>query len=202
MQCKNHPDRRAVHICSSCNKPLCADCAEETDPGVYTCFQCAMLQSVSAVGDGLSEKRKKAAAKRGKKKNRWGPFQFFLLVALTLIAVMWGVIIFGGQSPPKSSGVRLEREKADRVLLFLVDGALKRYAHYKGNQYPERLTDLVPKYLAMRKDQAHILDRLTYVRSPSVGYELSVSSAKKGGMSITLTPKGVKYSRPSGGEPS
>ena len=201
MQCKHHPDRKATHICSSCNAPLCEDCAEEIKPGVYSCFQCAMLHSVSAVGSGLTEKREKAVTKKGIKK-KWGPFQYFLTVSSTLILVMWAVIIFGGQKAPEKTGVVLERGKANRVLLFLVDGALKRYVHYEGKRYPETLNDLVPKYLQMRKDQTHILERLSYIRVPGIGYELSIAGARKGDMSIILTPKGVKYSQPSGDESS
>ena len=202
MQCKHHPDRKATHICSSCNAPLCEDCAEEVKPGVYSCFQCAMLHSVSAVGTGLTEKHEKSAEKKAKKKKTWGPFQYFLMVSSTLILVMWGVIIFGGQAAPKTSGVVLERGKADRVLLFLVDGALERYAHYEGNRYPATLKDLVPKYLQMRKDQVHILERLSYTKDPRTGYELSVADAGAGDMDLILTPKGVKYTEPSGGESS
>jgi len=161
-----------------------------------------MLHSISAVGSGLTEKREKAVEKKGKKKKKWGPFQFFLTVSSTLILVMWAVIIFGGQKAPEKSGVVLERGKANRVLLFLVDGALKRYAHYEGNRYPETLNNLVPKYLQMRKDQTQILDRLSYIKVPRTGYELSIANPRTGDMSIILTPKGVKYTQPSGGESS
>ena len=202
MQCKHHSDRKATHICSNCNAPLCEDCAEEIGQGVYTCFQCAMLHSVSAVGSGLTEKRDRAIEKKVKKKKKWGPFQYFLTVSSTLILVMWAVIIFGGQKAPEKTGVVLERGKANRVLLFLVDGALKRYAHYEGNRYPETLIDLVPNYVRMRKDQTHLLKRLSYVKKPRTGYELSIADARKGDMKIILTPKGVKYTQPSGGESS
>ncbi len=198
MQCKTHPDRKATHICASCNASLCDDCAEETGSGVYTCFQCAMLQSVSAVGSGLTEKREKAIEK-GLKKKKWGPFHYFSLISSVLILVMWGVIIFGGQEAPSASGVVLERGKADRVLLFLVDGALKRYAHYEGNRYPESLYDLVPKYLQIGKDRLSVLDRLSYVKEPGVGYELAVADVGDGDMNVVLTPKGVKFIQPSGG---
>ncbi len=59
MQCKHHPDREAVHFCASCGIHLCGDCAEEGKPGSYYCFQCAMVQSVSAVGTTLKDKREK-----------------------------------------------------------------------------------------------------------------------------------------------
>ena len=201
MQCKHHPDRKAVHLCSGCNAPLCQDCAEEIQDGVYTCFQCAMLQSVSQVGTGLSEKRAKAAEKEAKKGKKWGPFQFFIAVSGVLILVMWAVIIFGGQKAPSQASMSIEKGKATRVFLFLVDGALKRYAHYEGSQYPERLADLVPKYLQIRKDQIPLLDNFSYVRDrdPRAGYDLSVADAEDGEMQVILTPQGLKYKQPEGG---
>jgi hypothetical protein len=200
MQCKHHTDRKATHICSSCNAPLCEDCAEEIKPGVYSCFHCAMLHSVSAVGNGLTEKQAKAVEKKAKKKKQWGPFHYFLTVSSTLILVMWAVIIFGGQKAPEKSGIVMEKGKANRVLLFLIDGALKRYAHYEGNRYPETLTELVPKYLQIKKENIPLLKRLSYIKNPKTGYELSLASAGTGDMDIVLTPKGVRYTQPSGDE--
>ncbi len=197
MKCKHHPERMAEHLCASCNIPICRDCAEEIRPGVYMCFQCAMLQSVTEVGTGLKEKRKKAKEK-AKKEKKWGPFHYFLTVSSVLILVMWGVIIFGGQESPAGGGVVLERGKADRVVLFMVDAALKRYAHYKGNVYPDTLLDLVPKYLNLKEDQTRALNRLSYVKyaDPKVGYELSLTHVPPGEMKIILTPGGLKYTKP------
>ena len=100
MQCKNHPDRRAEHFCSGCRIPLCADCAEETKPGEYYCFQCAMLVSVSAVGTTIKGKREKVAEhkEKAKEKKKRTPFHYFVMVSSVMILVMWGVILFGGQT--------------------------------------------------------------------------------------------------------
>ncbi|MBW1936932.1 MAG: hypothetical protein JRI84_15545 [Deltaproteobacteria bacterium] len=80
-----------------------------------------------------------------------------------------------------------------RVLLFMVDGALKRYNHYEGNQYPARLTDLIPKYLAMSKEESQYLKKLVYVRDPQLGYRLSLAKPQPGQMNIVISPKGIKY---------
>jgi hypothetical protein len=157
-----------------------------------------MLQSVSAVGSGLSEKRAKAVEKEAKKARKWGPFQYFMTLSSVLILVMWAVIIFGGEKAPSQASMSLEKGKATRVFLFLVDGALKRYAHYEGDRYPERLADLVPKYLQIREDQVPLLDNFSYVRNHG-GYELSAAEAEEGEMRIILTPQGLKYKQPEGG---
>ncbi|MFC1863463.1 hypothetical protein ACFL1Z_05875, partial [Thermodesulfobacteriota bacterium] len=149
----------------------------------------AMLHSVSEVGTSLVDKRDRANKKRSKKK-QWGPFQYFVIVSAVLIAVMWGVILFGGEKTP---GKKIDFAKQERVFLFMVDSSLKRYAHYKDNKYPEKLSDLVPKYLPMKNEDIPELARLSYKRDPQSGYLLSIAKPKPGAMNIIITPKGIRY---------
>ncbi|MEE9612110.1 MAG: B-box zinc finger protein [Desulfatiglandales bacterium] len=194
MQCKHHPNRRADHFCTSCGINVCQECAEEVKQGEYFCFQCAMLFSVSEVGTSIKDKREKAAEKKIAKKGKWGPFQYFVVVCCSLIVVMWGVILFGGQ---KSPGGKADFAKNERVLLFMVDAAIKRHAHYEGNQYPKSLSSLVPKYLTLgEKDLIH-LERLFYQKDPDAGYLLSLANPKPGDMKIIISPKGIQYELPS-----
>ena len=194
MQCKYHPKRQAEFFCASCNAPLCKECAEVSKSGEYYCFQCAMLHSVSEVGTTMINKRDEITEKKAVKKKKWGPFQYFVIISSVLILVMWGVIIFGGQPAPKGTA---DFAKKGRVLLFMVDGAIKRYAHYEGNKYPEKLVNLVPKYLSFSKDQLIYLDKLSYQRDQRIGYRLSIANPKAGEMNVILTPKGIEYTQPS-----
>ena len=193
MQCKYHPERPAELFCTSCHAPLCKECAEETSSGEHYCFQCAMLHSVSEVGTTIKDKREKSA-KKGEKKKKWGPFHYFVIVSSVLILVMWGVIIFGGQPAPTRS---VDFAKKGRVLLFMVDGAIKRYAHYEGNTYPDNLASLVPKYLTLRKEELVHLRKLSYKRDPRIGYQLSFANPTSGQMNVILSPKGIEYTSPS-----
>lgn len=196
MQCKYHPERVAEVFCASCNAPLCKECAEEGKPGEYYCFECAMVQSISEVGTSIKGKREKGAEKREKEKKKWGPFHYFVIVSSVLIVVMWGVIIFGGQPAPQRTA---DFAKKGRVLLFMIDGAIKRYAHYEGNRYPEKLSNLVPKYLSLSKEELIHLQKLSYKREPKIGYRLSLANPKAGEMNIILTPKGIYHTTPSSG---
>ena len=196
MQCKYHPERSAAHFCDSCHAPLCEECAEETRPGKFLCFQCAMIQSVSEVGTSIKEKREQEDKKRRKK---WGPFRYFVIVSSVLILVMWGYIIFGGQELPPSV-MTVDYGKQGRVLLFTVDGALKRFAHYEGNKYPERLTDLVPKYISLQGEQILHLKQLAYELNSDTGYRLSLAKPEPEEMNLILTAKGIEYTAPSGEE--
>jgi hypothetical protein len=190
MKCKNHPKKDAVQFCSSCGIPICQECIEEPAPGQYYCFQCAMLQTVSVVGTSLSDKRIKSDQKKLTKKKPWGPFQYFLIVSTVLIAVMWGVIIFGGQKAP---GQKIDFANNERVFLFMVDSSIKRYAHYEGNKYPDKLTDLVPRYLRLGDEDIIQLSRFNYIKDPQTGYQLSISKPKSGEMNIIISPKGIRY---------
>jgi len=191
MQCKTHPNRRAEHFCAGCGIPLCSDCSEEVKPGQFYCFQCAMLTSVSAVGTSIKDKRVKAADKKEKEagKKKWTPFRYFVVVAAVFILVMWGVILFGGQQAPAGTA---DFANQPRVLLFMVDSSIKRYAHYEGNQYPAKLSDLIPKYLRLQEKDLPQLQNLSYERDQALGYRLSFAKPKPG-EKIVITAKGVKY---------
>jgi hypothetical protein len=149
-----------------------------------------MVQSVSQVGTSLKDKREKSAKKKEKEKKKWGPFQYFLTVSGVLILSMWGFIIFGGQEVPTS---RVDFKNQPRILMFMVDGAIKRFADDERQKYPEKLTDLIPKYLNMTKvDLAH-LKTLLYVRNKEAGYRLSLKTTKPGQMNVIITPQGIQY---------
>ena len=196
MQCKYHPDRRAEHFCSGCGVPLCAECADELKPGEFYCFQCAMLASVSAVGTTIKGKREKSAGHKARERKKRTPFHYFVAVSSVMILVMWGVIFFGGQKAPAGA---TDIGNQPRVLLFMVDGALKRFAHYEGKPYPAQLTELIPKYLSLRKEDVPVLDKVSYTTDPSLGYRLSLAKPKPGEMNIIISPKGVRYETLPGG---
>ena len=122
MKCKHHPQREAEQFCASCGIPTCSECTEEVNPGEYYCFQCAMFQTVTGVGSSIKEKRQKVNEKELEKKKKWGPFHYFMIVSSSLIVVMWGVILFGGEKAP---GRRADFSRNPRVLLFMVDTGVR-----------------------------------------------------------------------------
>jgi hypothetical protein len=152
-----------------------------------------MLHSISEVGTSIKDRRDKGGERKDKAKKRWGPFGYFVIVGTVLIAVMWGVILFGKKPAPPAA---TEIATNDRVLLFMVDGAIKRYALYENNTYPTELTELLPDYLSIREGEAGFLTRLTYRPDPKVGYRLSVTRPGSGEMNLILTPQGIEYTAP------
>lgn len=149
-----------------------------------------MLSSISAVGTSIKDKREKFNEKKLKKKKKWGPFHYFVTVSCVLILVMWGVIIFGGQRAPAGT---IDYAKNKRVFLFMVNSAVQRYAHYEGNQYPVKLTDLIPKYLQFNDKEKQLLGLLSYRTDRNVGYRLSFANPESREMDVIITAKGLKY---------
>jgi hypothetical protein len=193
MNCKYHPERKAEFFCTSCNAPLCRDCVEMSAAGEPYCYECAMLHSLTAVGTTLKQRKDKEQQRKDKEQKRRGPFGYFVIVSCVLIAVMWGVILFGKNPAPPASA---ELAGKERVLLFMVDGALKRYALYQGNTYPAALSDLLPDYLSLRTGETGLLTRLSYQKDPTLGYRLRLSNPGPGEMNLILTPKGIEYTAP------
>ena len=192
MQCKNHPDKPAKYFCVSCRVPLCDDCAEESEPGRYYCFKCAMITSVSAVSATIRDKKERAADGKAKEKKKLTAFHYFIILTSTLILAMWGFIFFGGQEFPESED-NIDLAGNTRVLLFMVDGSIKNYAHANGNKYPERLINLIPDYLSIGSDQLHHLALLSYEKDPKTGYRLFLANPEPGEMHIIITADGIQY---------
>lgn len=157
-----------------------------------------MLVSVSEVGTSVRGKREKLADKKEKDQSRKKvtTFRCFVAISSVMILVMWGVILFGGQKAPAGAA---DLAGQPRILLFMVDGAIKRYAHYEDNRYPSNLSDLTPKYLSLRKEELPILETLSYTRDFQLGYRLSLSNPKPGEMNLIISPKGIQYESPVGG---
>ena len=128
------------------------------------------------------------------RKKKWGMFHLYLLISAALIIAMWGVLIRGGEPPPLRTAHVVERPT---VLLFLVDGAIRRYAHYEERGYPERLSDLHPKYVPLRKEELSCLEVLSYSTDPAEGYRLALIDRSAGDVIIMLSPEGIVQMDPS-----
>jgi hypothetical protein len=129
-----------------------------------------------------------------KRGNNWGLFHLFVLISAALIIALWGVIIRGGEPPPLKTAYVVERPV---VLLFLVDTAVKRYAHYESGRYPEQLPELLPRYLPVPKEEFSCLDTLSYSTDPTGGYRLALTDRNTGDVMIMLSPQGIVNMRSS-----
>jgi hypothetical protein len=151
-----------------------------------------MMTSVSAVGASIRDKKERAADGRAKEKKKLTAFHYFVIFTSMLILLMWGFILFGGQGFPESqSNINLAGNT--RVLLFMVDGGIKAYAHANGNKYPQKLLDLVPDYLSIGSEQLRHLTLLSYEIDPEKGYRLFLADPNPGEMHIIISADGILY---------
>jgi len=155
-----------------------------------------MLTSISDGGSKIQDRRQKAAEGKQKIKKKWGPFRYFLASSSVLILVMWGVILFGGEKPPAST---TKLASNPRAFLFMVDSSLKRYAHFEKKGYPEKLADLVPKYLRIDSANLDELKLFSYRKDPKEGYRLSLAKKTPDEQAVVLSPQGVQYESAGGG---
>ena len=158
-----------------------------------------MMSSVSEVGTTIRDKQERIAEGKEKAKKKLASFHYFVIISGVLILAMWGFILFGGQEPPNIVN-EMDFGTNTRVLLFMVDGGIKNYAHTQGDTYPERLSDLIPKYLSLGTDQLRLLEMLSYKRDQKTGYQLSLTHPRPGEMHIILSADGIQYELPSGEE--
>jgi hypothetical protein len=151
-----------------------------------------MITSVSAVSATIRDKKERAADGKAKGKKKLTAFHYFVILTSMLILAMWGFILFGGQEFPESEG-NINLAGNTRVLLFMVDGGIKSYAHANRNTYPQRLLDLIPDYLSIGSDQLRHLTLLSYEKDPRTGYRLFLANPKPGEMHIIISADGIQY---------
>jgi hypothetical protein len=155
-----------------------------------------MMTSVSAVSTTIRDKKEKVAEGKTRTRKKLTAFHYFVIFTSTLILAMWGFILFGGQEFPDFQG-KINLAGNTRVLLFMVDGGIKNYAHRNENRYPEKLSDLLPDYLSIEANQVHHLELLSYYKDPKLGYRLFLANPKPGEMHITISADGIQYQLPS-----
>lgn len=115
--------------------------------------------------------------------------RMFVSVSLLLIFVMIGINVYWRYDLP---GVIPGVETRDGSLLFLTDSALRRYALYENNRYPDTLTQLVPRFLPLGPPEARLLAAMNYERDAVSGYLLSLIGAHEAVPELTMTCEGIK----------
>ena len=96
MQCKNHPNRQAEFICSSCRKPLCRACAIEGEQGKHFCLLCHMCYSFSGIDALTEEGVDRIGEKKVHERKQPSPFRYFMILSQVFILVMLTVSFLGG----------------------------------------------------------------------------------------------------------
>ncbi len=172
MKCTYHPQKEAVNKCSMCKKPLCAECGEQEAGANVLCTRCAALSAAQAAVIGEEERQTKQEEKRitaakKRKKPHAGMIAVLIAAAIVLLA---NVYMYIGPGAPVLD--EFDPGKHPVLAADLINDGIEDYAEDHGGQFPEKLTDLLEKYLPYEKITPAVLDIFSYTRFSPTSYEL------------------------------
>ena len=176
MKCENHSDRIAVHHCLSCNAPLCEPCAIYLENGTIMCDRCSLLailkQQHQETGDKLVAK-KENRLRVAEKKKRQDFIRKTVLYTFVLVVAFVSLRAFHQLNLPKNEEINLS-EHTD-VMLYILDQAIHDFIQDSSGELPNRLTDLIGRYLPAEKVGRHTLARFSYEKGTPPSYRLRLN---------------------------
>jgi len=158
-RCDRHPERIAKGICASCGDRLCDECISDRRGNIVLCYECAMKATTSDFEKWEKKKDAEAEIQRTKikkpEKEGIGGFGWFMIIALSIIAMEGGVIatdyfvVRRGEVSHISSNTITKRYELDvsSVNMHTISMAIERYKDDHTGALPEDLSALVPDYL-------------------------------------------------------
>ena len=158
--CTNHPERESLEACAGCSKPFCADCLVRFEK-LALCEGCKAryLEDVEAAapvavaGAAPAGGPPNAAPRRRAPRapSASTPLEWIGgAVALAFAALFTFVIVASLAKPFRAWAKDHRREQAVDVLAT-VGAALERY-HADTGKWPDKLAQLVPRYLTRVPD--------------------------------------------------
>jgi len=180
MKCIYHPDKDAIVQCSRCRSPLCEQCAIPEGNESFICRRCAALKAgqdaheaskdaCEEINQHLEEKEYKRQIEEAKKKRL--PY----LMRLALISLAVGIIIvnlflYFGSSIPELKEFTASEQPV--VTAIIIDEAIRDYAEDHGGNFPQRLDELLGKYISPDVVMPKDLEDFHYRRISPNSYEL------------------------------
>ncbi len=136
------------------------------------CHRCLVAVSLKDVKSKTDPRRRARPPRRFSPSRLWPPsyLQAVLISGALAVFVLLGLQLFWSQSlPPRQ--IILHPERPAQVLADL-QFALEQYAAAHGDQYPETLFRLLPRYLADVSETRRSLRAVDYRLDQSTGYRL------------------------------
>jgi hypothetical protein len=172
MGCVYHPDRPETARCYKCKADLCSTCAMELAGGRIICHRCLVAVSLGKVKSETNRQRRARPPRRFSLSRLWPPsyLQALLVSGALAVLVLLGLQLFWGRSLPRRRIV-LRPERPAQVLTDL-QFVLEQYAAAHGEQFPETLFQLIPRYLPDVSETRGSLRALQYRLDRSTGYRV------------------------------
>jgi len=174
MKCINHPDKDATTQCLVCKTPLCDDCAIPVESGGFKCTNCTLRTTIEEMSQIRKEKRKGKELKRvdqGEAKKRKRLYRRILIpISLGIVIGIVELFLYFGSSIPESEKFIASEEPT--VTAIIIDAAIRDYAQGHGGNFPQRLDELLGKYISPDKITPRDLEDFHYRRISPRSYEL------------------------------
>ena len=200
MGCVYHPDREATKYCDQCEADLCESCSVRLEDGRTFCNRCMVAFSVNDVTAEEAKRKLAGEARRLGLDKKWRPnyIQVVLMIGALLAMALIGLRIYWSHPVPHRKAIL---NPANPMRLFAnLQTALEHYAITNGGSYPDKLFELLPKYIDNVAKNRRVLRQLHYELDLREGYVLKIKDkAPLPGKELVVTAKGV---RPSGVKPS
>ena len=173
MKCENHSDRIADHHCLSCNAPLCDPCAIYMENGTIMCDRCSLLAILKQQHQGTEDKlfaKKEYRLKVTEKRKRQDFIRKTVLYTFVLVVAFVSLRVFHQLNTPKNEEINLS-EHTD-VMLYILDQAINDYIQDNSGELPNRLADLIGRYLPAEKVDRRTLAGFSYKKGTPPSYRL------------------------------
>jgi hypothetical protein len=173
MKCFYHPNKDATVQCSQCKKPLCDQCAIPERGKVFICSGCAALKAaqdmVQGIDQRLEEKEEKIQIQEAKKKKRIKLSRIILLSIAVAIVVVNLLLYFYATMPEEEKFNPSEHPTAAAII---IDQAIRDYSKDHEGKYPQRLDELLGKYIPSEGIMPSGLEDFSYRKISPNSYEL------------------------------
>ena len=165
-QCKSHPDREAVAVCSVCGEPICGECIAPGE-GEPICFDCSISRAGEEVRERAPAGETLRAAPPGPPHSALSPgIKVVLAIGLVVILAELAIILFMGapQPAPTAAPAALGPEKTATLgavaETIVVSQSLESYKKAHG-RYPDELSEIAGSLPGALRDR---------INDPSTGY--------------------------------
>ena len=175
MKCENHSDRIAAQRCQNCSTPLCDQCAINMENGSVMCDRCSLLSILKQQHQESQDKllAKKEYRLRIAEKNKRQVFiRKTVLYTFVLVVAFVSLRAFHQRNMPKNEEINLS-EHTD-VMLYILDQAINDFIQDSSGELPNRLTDLIGRYLPAKKVGRHTLAKFSYEKGTPPSYRLQL----------------------------
>ena len=194
MSCTYHPNANAKVHCSVCKTPLCAQCANPEGDDTFLCDRCAMRATIQAMGErrqGKIEDKKLATIEKKARRKKQTNFRKLIPVTVGIVIAIVELFFYFRLSTNESERFNPHQDPAP--VGVVIDQAIREFSQDHGGEVPQRLENLLGKYLPPDRIGPGALQEFYYTKRSTYSYELWPNGNGKDPMSnFVFTEDGLE----------